>query len=71
MSGVADAITGRASRKQAALAEQAQAEMAANLASQKARVDAIQKGQERAAQTGGGGMLAYVDDKSKLKATLG
>lgn len=70
MSGIVDGITGRGARKQAALAEQAQATQAAGIAAERARVSAVEEGQRKAASGGGGGLLAFVDEK-KLKTTLG
>ena len=62
-------ITGKTMKKQAALAEAAQALQQKRLADEQARIDAQLKGQQLAAQTGGGGLLAFVDDK--LKKTFG
>ena len=64
MSGIADVITGRSAR----MARQAQDRQASDLAAERARVDAVQAGQDKIRQ-GGGGLLAYIDEN--LRATFG
>lgn len=75
MSGIGDMITGNRARRQASLAEAAQAEQSKRIAEQAAQVAAVEKGQRDNAATGGGGLLAYVDSeeaiRKRLKDTLG
>lgn len=75
VAGVGEMITGRAGRRQQALAEAAQAEQARRVAEERARLDALERGQRQNAQVGGGGLLAYVDQAmaggQKLRETLG
>lgn len=67
MSGVTDMITGKSARRQAALAEAAQATQTKQVNDEKARLDKIVAGQAANAQTGGGGLLAYVDRQLRQK----
>jgi hypothetical protein len=69
VAGIGDMITGKGARRQAALAEAAQAEQKRLADEEAADLDALLKGQEQNAQVGGGGLLAFVDDR--LKGTLG
>lgn len=69
MSGVADMITGRSARRQASLAEAAQADQQRRVADEQRRLAEQARGQAQNAQVGGGGLLAYVDPG--LKGTLG
>lgn len=73
MSGVVDMVTGRSAKRQANMAEAAQAEQAARLAAEGAKVRAVEEGQRKAASTGGGGLLAFVDEeiRNKLKKGFG
>lgn len=64
-----DALTGKTAKKQYNLAREAQDASQARLAKEAASVKAVEDGQRRAAQRGGGGMLAYIDEK--LKQTFG
>lgn len=69
MAGVGDMITGKSAKRSAALAEAAQAEQQRRIAEEQARIAEQARGQQQAAQTGGGGLLAFVDNK--LRGTLG
>lgn len=60
--GVADMITGKSAR----LAKQAQDRQAAMLADEKAKTQAVEDAQRRVTTAGGGGLLAYVDDATKV-----
>lgn len=62
MGGIMDTITGKSAR----LAQAAQERQAADLATEKAKVDATEKGQQTVSNAGGGGLLAYVSDNAKL-----
>lgn len=66
MAGAAEMVTGSGAKKQARLAEQAQARQAAEIAAEKARLKAVEDGQLANMQTGGiGGLLAYIDKAGK------
>ncbi len=66
--GIADTISGKSAR----LAKAAQDRQEQLLADERAKVDAADAGQRQAGMTGGGGLLAYVDDPKKmLRKTLG
>lgn len=53
------------------MAEAAQADQAARLRSEAAKVKKAEDGQRKAAQTGGGGLLAFVDDELRQKLKKG
>lgn len=59
---MSDTLSGRTSRKQFALAQEAQARQAALIVEEKANVAAVEAGQ-RAIRGGGGGLLAFIDKK--------
>ncbi len=72
---MADALTGKQAKQQVALAREAQARQAAEIADQKRRVGLVEEGQ-RAITRGGGGLFAFIDQKlrgaaNQLGTTLG
>lgn len=71
MAAVGEMISGRGARRQASMAEAAQADQAARLRSEAAKVKKAEDGQRKAAQTGGGGLLAFVDDELRQKLKKG
>ena len=62
---MSDALSGRTARKQYTLAREAQAEQRAQLAKQRGDLDAIEAGQKRLRQGGGGGLLAFLDGEDR------
>lgn len=67
---MADALTGRAQRRQADLAAAAQEEQRRLLAEQRRRQDAVDAGQRRIMGGGGGGSLAFYDQPLATPAGL-
>lgn len=71
MASVGEMITGKRAKQQASLAETAQAEQSARLAAETAKVKKVEEGQKQAANRGGGGLLAFVDDEIRAKLKKG
>lgn len=68
MTGLVDTISGKTAR----LAAAAQERQASLLSDEKRKVEQVAAGQAQAMQTGGGGLLAYVDESvKKLRKTFG
>lgn len=65
---MADAITGKSAKRQAALAAEAQRRQEERLAEQERKVAAVEEGQRRV-RMGGRGLLAFVDND--LSQTFG
>lgn len=70
---MADTLTGKQAKKQYALAAEAQAAQRAEIAEQKRRVALVEAGQQRLRSGGGGGLLAFIDNRigGSLATALG
>jgi hypothetical protein len=58
-----EVISGAQGRKQMQMARESQAEQRANLARERARIDAVEAGQRNVMRGGGGGLLAFLDEE--------